>query len=95
VVVTWNGAVSFMTATSISEGGCALRWSGLLPPVGQVLDLRFGIGSRSADLRGVVRWRRVGSSSPAVGIRFGPKGAVAGTWTRILSEAVRSGAHGG
>lgn len=94
VVVTSNRTTHFMTATSISEGGCSLRWSGLLPSVGQALELRFGIGSRTADLRGVVRWRRLAPSSPAVGVRFGPKGVAAGAWACLLAEAVKAGAPG-
>lgn len=93
VVVAWNGVVSFMTATSISEGGCALRWSGAAPAVGQVLELRFGMGGTPAvRLRAGVRWFR--ADPPMVGVSFGPKGAAAGAWASLLAEAVKAGAPG-
>jgi PilZ domain len=90
VVVACNGVVSYMTAISISEGGCALRWSGALPPVGQELELRFGMGSVPARLRGAVRWAR--PDPPMVGVSFGSKGGAA--WASLLAEAVKAGAPG-
>jgi PilZ domain len=90
VVVACNGVVSYMTATSISEGGCALRWSGAFPPVGQQLELRFGMGGAPARLRGAVRWIR--SDPPAVGVSFRSKGGAA--WASLLAEAVKAGAPG-
>jgi hypothetical protein len=91
VVVSYRGAGFFLNTTSASEAGCSLRWPGRLPAVGQRLFLRFGVGIRAVDLVGVVRWKRVSPSSPAVGLELETEGATARGWTSLRAEAVRSG----
>jgi hypothetical protein len=90
VVVSGGLSGVYMHTISVSEGGCALRWSGSLPPVGQKLALRFGVGLRAVDLRGVVRWRRTTAPSPAVGVRLDVPGTAAGAWARLIADAARS-----
>jgi hypothetical protein len=91
VVVSLGGAGLYLNTTSASQAGCALRWTGSPPSVGQRLALRFGLGLRGVDLRGVVRWRRTSPSSPAVGVQLEVEGAAARAWASLLGEAVRSG----
>jgi hypothetical protein len=89
VVVTLDGEQFLMTATSLSDGGCALRWWGPLPAIGQILRLQFGFGPRAPDLRGIVHWKKARSSRSAVGVRFeAVRGARA--WRKLLAELVKS-----
>jgi hypothetical protein len=90
VVVTVDGKELLMTATSLSEGGCALRWSGSLPTIGETLHLRFGFGSRAADLRGVVHWKKARISNSAVGIRFDTSAGPDRAWRELLAEVAKS-----
>jgi hypothetical protein len=91
-VVSCDGLDLYMTASCISAGGCALRWSGPDPIVGRVLGLRLGAGSRTADLQGVVRWRTRFTSSWTVGVRFVDGSRARGHWEGFLTEAAKSGA---
>jgi hypothetical protein len=91
VVVSYAGAGILVNTISASEAGCSLRWPGRLPAVGQRLFLRFGVGIRSVDVVGVVRWKRPSPSSPAVGLQLEADGSTARGWTALLAEAVRTG----
>jgi PilZ domain len=86
VRVRANGAELLMTTSCISEGGCALRWSGPPPRVGDSLRLRIGAGSRAAEVEGVVAWR---NSASGAGIRFVTPG---NAWRALFAEAQHSGA---
>jgi hypothetical protein len=90
VIVPWRGGQVYTTTVSISEGGCALRWSGALPSTGERLTLRVGAGSRSLDYRGVVCWAD-GSLSTA-GVRVFTGGLLRDAWKNLLADAARSGA---
>lgn len=90
-VVYGSAGPTYMTTFSVSENGCGLAWSGPVPATtGASLDIRFGAGSRTAILRGVVCWTTRSGSTAAVGVRFvtGAKDA----WASMLTEAARSGA---
>jgi hypothetical protein len=78
---------SYMNTTSVSAGGCAIRWAGPLPAVGSPVGLRFGVGSRVVCLQGVVRWAKNRASGPAVGVEFQGTGASAAGWTSLLAAA--------
>ncbi len=92
VRVALGGRDLFMITSCISEGGCALRWSGPLPPVGEALRLRIGAGARSADLSGVVCWRTPPGAGATAGVRFvGSAGAASG-WRALVAEAEAAGA---
>lgn len=92
VVVEWNGAGVYANTTTISEKGCAVRWAGTRPTVGQSVRLRVGSGARAADIPGVVCWSSGGTSGSLAGVRFAERGAPNTVWAGVLAEALRSGA---
>jgi hypothetical protein len=87
VVASMGGAKTYLTTSSVSANGCSLRWPGSLPSSGEIVNLRFS-GSRSVDMRGVVRWTKPARST--VGLRF--VDASAGGWKAFLEGVRRSGA---
>lgn len=89
-VLTSRAGTSFYVNTvSVSASGCSVRWSGPLPTVGEALTLSFR-GSRSVDLRGVVRWRRPAGST--VGLAFVERAGATDAWLAILDGVKKSGA---
>jgi PilZ domain len=90
VLMSMGGASFYVTTSSVSSRGCALRWPGLLPRLGEDVNLRFR-GSRSIDVRGVVRWKKPATS--LVGLRF--VDAPADAWRAILEGVRKSGAPPG
>lgn len=81
----------FTTTVSVSEGGCALRWSGgEAPTVGTPLSLHLGVGTHAIDLRGVVCWRRGGGPGTQAGVRF--LEGKAAQLRHLLADAKRAGA---
>jgi len=80
----------YTTTVSVSEGGCALRWSGGGPPVGTPVRLHLGLGTHAIDVRGVVCWRKAEGPGPQAGVRFAEgKGAAL---RHLLAEARQAGA---
>jgi PilZ domain len=90
VIVPWNGGQVYTSTVSISEGGCALRWSGTPPGTGSRLVLRMGAKGRSLDFSGVVCWSDPGSS--VAGVRVFATGMMRDVWKGLLTEAARAGA---
>ncbi len=90
VFVEWNGERMLTNIISISANGCALRWPGSVPALGQRLQLCIGSGSRAYDVRGVVRWLDPGGGKMGLRI-FGVNGARQ-AWDSLLGEAARTGA---
>ena len=86
VLTSMGGASFYLTTSSVSSNGCSLRWPGSLPKLGEVVNLRFS-GTRSIDIRGVVRWKKPATSM--VGLRFD---APADAWQSFLQQVMRSGA---
>jgi len=89
IVVAWNGPALYMTMYSISEAGCGVRWSGSLPEVGQLVQLRLGVGLRATGLEGVLCWKASVAASPTAGVRLVGSGGA--DWARVLAEAARTG----
>jgi hypothetical protein len=59
--------------------------------MGQGLGLRFGAGSRSVDLRGIVCWSSTRGSACTTGVQFSSSVRSApGAWSAILAEVSRS-----
>ncbi len=88
VLTSMGGASLYLTTSSVSSNGCALRWPGLVSPrLGETVNLRFS-GSRSIDMQGVVRWKKPATSM--VGLRFVE--ATADAWQALLEGVRRSGA---
>lgn len=88
-----DGAV-FMVATSVSETGCALRWSGTPPREGQAVRLRLGAGPSAVDLLGVVRWVRTSGQGTSAGLRLSAPGGQGRAWQALVGQVARSGAAG-
>lgn len=89
VLSSRGGASFYLNTLSVSANGCSLRWPGPLPTLGEAVNLRFS-GSRSIDMRGVVRWRKPASST--VGLRFVERIAAADAWQALLERVRQSGA---
>jgi len=88
VTVTSGDPGTFTTTLNVSEGGCALRWSGELPGLGDEVRLRLGASMRASEARFVVRW--VEAARPGrVGLELvsDPQGSSA--WARLLRDAGR------
>ncbi|HTP51529.1 MAG TPA: PilZ domain-containing protein [Anaeromyxobacteraceae bacterium] len=88
IVVSWRGPPVYMTMYSISEAGCGVRWSGPLPEIGQILQVRLGVGFRSGSVEGVLCWKAGLGASPTAGVRL--LGGGGAEWARVLSEAART-----
>lgn len=91
VMVGWRGAQVCASTLSVSSGGCAIRWTGPLPGVGEPLQLRFGAGARAAGLRGLVCWRDASAAASTAGIRF-LLGGTPVELSALLAEMELSGA---
>jgi hypothetical protein len=80
-------------SVNVSEGGCAVAWSGRLPMVGEVLDLKVGTGVLTPRVRAVVCWNALGGEGErAAGLRVVATGRGARAWKRLAADAARSGA---
>lgn len=80
-------------SVNVSEGGCAVAWSGPLPMVGEVLDLKVDGRLFPARARAVVCWNSPGGeTSRGVGMRVIANGRASRLWQRLAADAARSGA---
>ncbi len=89
VLASTGGAPVYASTRSISVSGCSLRWSGSLPTVGEGIALSFR-GTRSVEMRGVVRWRK--PASQTLGLRFVEATRGADAWRLLVEEVKKSGA---
>jgi hypothetical protein len=93
-VVTRDGAERETTTVNLSEGGCAVTWSGPLPMVGEVVSFKVTEGLFPSSARAVVCWNSVGGPlERCVGFRILPEGRAARAWKHMAAEAARSGAR--
>lgn len=92
VVVEVNGSGVYANTTTISERGCAVRWAGSRPTVGQSVRVRVGSGLRAVDIPGVICWASAGAAGALAGVRFADRGGPIPVWAGVLAEAQRSGA---
>jgi Tfp pilus assembly protein PilZ len=78
---------------NVSEGGCALNWSGPLPMVGEVLDLKLGKTFLAPKARAVVCWNSLGGEvHRAAGLRIIGGGRAGRAWRAVTYAAGQSGA---
>ncbi|HYG66257.1 MAG TPA: PilZ domain-containing protein, partial [Anaeromyxobacteraceae bacterium] len=79
---------------NVSEGGTAVRWTGPLPAVGDLVSIRLGEGLFFPRVaRAVVCWTQPGGSvDRSVGLRVIPEGRAARAWRGFVAEIARSGA---
>jgi hypothetical protein len=104
MVVSSAGRQIETTTINVSEGGCAVRWQGPLPVVGDVVDLVLGGGLFKSRARTVVCWTQA-AGDLAVGLEVVPKagaslglklvtaGRAARAWRALVAEVARSGAR--
>lgn len=79
---------------NVSEGGCAVRWPGQLPLVGDVVSIRLGDGMFAATARAIVCWNQPGGAvERSVGLRLLPGGRGARAWRALVTKVARSGAR--
>ncbi len=90
-----HGGARFATTTlNVSDGGCALRWPGQLPLVGDVVGLRFSSGLFAPTARAVVCWNQPGGEAErSVGLRIVSEGRAARAWRAVVAEAQRDGSR--
>jgi PilZ domain len=88
-----DGAEREATTLNVSEGGCAVTWTGPLPMVGELVSIKLADGFFPSTARAVVCWNAVGSAlERAVGFRIIADGRAARAWKNVATEAARSGA---
>ncbi len=93
LLVTREGTVFAVTTLNLSEGGCAVTWTGPLPMVGEVISIKLGDGFFASSARAVVCWNAVDGPLPrCAGLRIVAEGRSAKAWRSIVAEAARSGA---
>ncbi|MBK9517865.1 MAG: PilZ domain-containing protein [Anaeromyxobacter sp.] len=94
VPVTHGDTVQDTTTLNLSEGGCAVRWAGQLPLVGDVLQLRLGEGLFAPSARVVVCWNQPGGPvERSVGLRVIAEGRAGKAWRALVADVARSGAR--
>ena len=94
LVMERGGARVEVTTLNVSEGGCAVRWSGQLPLVGDTLAIRLKEGLFPHVLRAVVCWNLPGSDRDrSVGLKVLAEGRGARTWLTLVGAVSRNGAH--
>lgn len=82
------------TTLNVSEGGCALRWSGPLPLVGDLVTFRMTDGLFAPTARGVVCWNQPGGAvERSVGLRVIGEGRAGKAWRALVVEAIKGGAR--
>ncbi len=89
-----DGAALALVTLNVSEGGCAVRWPGRLPLVGDVVSIRLGDGIFAAKARAIVCWNQPGGPRErSVGLRLLPGGRGPRAWRSLVAKVARSGAR--
>jgi hypothetical protein len=90
-----QGASFFETVTiNVSEGGCAVRWPGPLPAVGEVVGVKTGTGLFAATARAIVCWTQgADPGTRSAGLRVVLEGRAGRAWRALVAEVERSGAR--
>ncbi len=87
--VTCAGREHEAVTRNVSEGGCALEWSGSPLASGEVLLVRLGGGLFASRVRGVVCWTSGGRRS-VLGVRLVLDGRALRAWRGVVAEAARA-----
>ncbi|MFT3916996.1 MAG: PilZ domain-containing protein [Anaeromyxobacteraceae bacterium] len=87
-----HGGVPFETTTlNVSGGGCAVRWPGQLPLVGDVVQLKLAEGFFGTTSRAIVCWNQPGGASErSVGLRIVAAGRA---WKGLVKDAAKTATH--
>ena len=89
-----GGAQFEVTTLNVSLGGCAVRWPGQLPLVGDELAIRVKEGLFPKYLRAIVCWNQPGSDRDrSVGLMVLQDGTAARVWKKMVEEVARAGAR--
>ena len=88
-----HGGGAFETTTvNLSEGGCAVRWPGQLPLVGDLVAVRLGDGFFAPTVRAIVCWNQPGGAvERSVGLRIVLEGRGGRAWRGLVAEVARGG----
>ncbi len=94
LAVVHAGAAQTAITLNVSEGGCAVRWSGQLPLVGDVVELKLGDGLFAPAAKAIVCWNQPGGAvERSVGLRIVSGGRAARAWRALVEKVARSGAR--
>jgi hypothetical protein len=94
LVIERGGERLEVTTLNVSEGGCAVRWPGQLPLVGDQLGIRIKDGLFSQVIRAIVCWNQPSSDRDrSVGFKLLPEGRAGRAWKKLVDAVARNGAH--
>jgi Tfp pilus assembly protein PilZ len=94
LTVERGGARLEVATLNVSEGGCAVRWPGQLPLVGDQLAIRLRDGLFPQVLRAIVCWNQPSSDRDrSVGLKLLPDGRAGRAWKKLVEAVARTGAH--
>jgi hypothetical protein len=94
LVIERGGAQLDVTTLNVSDGGCAVRWPGQLPLVGDELAIRVRDGFFPKHLRAIVCWNQPGADRERlVGLKILPDGGAVRLWKKMVEEVARAGAR--
>jgi Tfp pilus assembly protein PilZ len=94
LAVEHGGAIVDATTLNVSEGGCAVRWPGQLPLVGDVVAVRLGRGLFAPTARAIVCWNQPGGPvERSVGLRVVLEGRGGRAWRALVEKVAASGAR--
>jgi hypothetical protein len=83
-----------VTTTNVGDGGCSIRWSGALPPVGEVMLVRLGAGFFAPRAEAVVCWSlEPAEAERSIGVRLLAAGRASRHWRSLVADVARSGAR--
>ena len=92
LAVEHGGAVVQAATLNVSEGGCALRWPGQLPLVGDVVAVKLGSGLFAPTARAIVCWNQPRASADrSVGLRVVSEGRAGRAWHALVEKVAASG----
>jgi hypothetical protein len=92
--VEHGGKTLETTTLNVSEGGCALRWPGQLPLVGDVVALKLGRGLFAPTARAIVCWNQPGGPvERSVGLRVVSEGRAGRAWHALVAKVAAAGAR--
>lgn len=88
------GSTLEVTTLNVSEGGCAVRWQGQLPLVGDVVTIVLGRGFFGAKAKAIVCWNQPGGPvERSAGLRLVYEGRGGRAWRALVARVARSGAR--
>ncbi len=92
--VEHGGGSQAVTTLNLSEGGCAVRWAGQLPLVGDLVKIRLGDGLFAPSAQAIVCWNQPGGAvERSVGLRIVSEGRGGRAWRALVDKVAKSGAR--